>query len=34
MKKLPDAVPAFAKFMEEISNLTKVASDSLVLAKA
>jgi hypothetical protein len=34
MKKPPDAVPAFAEFMEEISNLTKAASDSLALAKA
>jgi hypothetical protein len=34
MKKPPDAVPAFAEFMEEISNLMKVASDSLALAKA
>ena len=29
-----DTIPAFAEFMEEISNHTRAASDSLALAKA
>ena len=32
--KFPDEIPAAAKFIEHLSNVTKIATDALVLAKA
>jgi hypothetical protein len=32
--KFPDEIPAAAEFMEHLSNITKIATDALVLAKA
>ena len=32
--KIPDEIPAAANFMENLSNITKIATDALVLAKA
>ena len=32
--KILDEIPAAANFMENLSNITKIATDTLVLAKA